>query len=326
MVKNVLTVMTFFCTLVSLEAKHAIILVHGAFAAKNSWMHSTSKFYKAIQKTTNSLTKIESFYWDQPFEGIFAFEKITAAKKLADLVLKLKGTGYNHIEVYAHSYGGQIAAIASQLLSSDNEKLEIILQKEKIDKTNISPEVSDSYQQANRFFQEKKREVKEHLTKTPVFVRQSQNSYCINIIHTFAMPHHDMIFRTDMNSVEYLLNWWSRDPRAQNLVGSFKLFTDHTRSCNLEYIISEEQQHNDGWISVIFDSIAHVILETIGLIKKPNNLAQYSKILGKWLPALPWTIAAENLNNFENFSFKNDGIIEFSLNQHKPPCYRSEIR
>ena len=154
MLKQVFIGLTLFVNLSLLEAKQAIILVHGAFTAKNTWMQPNSKFYKTLQKTSNSLAHIESFYWDQPFEGIFAFEKINAGKKLADLVIKLRNTGYNHIEVYAHSYGGHVVAIASQLLSSENGKLEIIIQKEKTNKTHTSLEASDEYQEAHKLFQD----------------------------------------------------------------------------------------------------------------------------------------------------------------------------
>lgn len=307
-------------------ARHAIILIHGAFSAKNTWMVSGGKFYKAIQKATNDLATIKSFFWDQPFHGIFAFEKIDAAKKLADLIIDLRKSGHTLIDIYAHSYGGHVTSIASQLLNNNQGKLEISLNPKSMDVTrsiNLKKDVNE-YPIANIYFMQAYKEIQQKVQQLKIHTRSGVSEYFINIVHTLGTPNEEAYFHANMSTIAYLINGWSKGDITQGIVGDHKLAVDHERSTNLEYLIPEQHQDNDGWLDMIGDLANKIFFEPIGWDMSPNHLEMRSRIVGKWLPDIPFILMNEKINGFENFTFQQDGIIEFSLDKHLPPSYRVE--
>ncbi|MBY0353949.1 hypothetical protein K2W90_06310 [Candidatus Babeliales bacterium] len=472
----------------SLCAKNAIVLTHGAFAASNTWMLPGSTFYSNVEQATNGNADIYPYYWEQPFGGLFDIEKINAAKELATLVIMLKASGYDKISIIAHSYGGHVAAIASQLLNESKTSIETTECKREIDSRDITdafnkfnnniknfrqafyiahqqieqtasllkslhllptatrepeletepveqpapeitqelatptiqaitqtetleqevpgieevaiaqelqileaavapvepeaPTTQETISTVNEEIQSIEQELAEALpaqqasieeeislvqtqiaqevvqetapTETQVIeevqipetneianqdaatteiiniiteiqttsdIHDNQpatHDYYIDIVYTLVTPTEEIEFPMDMDTVHYVINGWSAGDPLQELLGGQKIDINPNRAVNLEFLIPENEQDNDWWLTLLMDFMNWLLgYQTTS----PNHMEMRSSIIGRWLPQIPFELQALGINGFENFTFEKDGILTFDQDPEKPPFY-----
>jgi len=319
--------------------KHAIILTHGAFSEEDTWFKKGGSFYHEIEKSTRNTIDIFPFSWQQPFYGLLDFEKINAARELACMVLCLKKSGYDHIQIYAHSYGGHVTKIASQLLSENQNDLGIIdAQSISLIKATHPLTTTHDYQIINASFKQAKTDIKALLQEVRSTTnRDTENTdkpietdkpheYLIDVVHTLGTPNEEIAFNADMSVIEYMFNGWARGDWVQKFVGSHKLPEPrHERTVNLEYCIAPElQDSNVGWWDTIRDALDYINILPSNFsffTQGANHIEIRGKIVARWLPFIPFGLMEERLHGFENFSFEHNGILHFSQDKQLPPFY-----
>ncbi len=313
-----------------LHAQDAIILTHGAFAASNTWMLPGSAFYKNVELATKNTADIYPYYWEQPFGGLFDIEKINAAKELATLVIMLKASGYDKISIIAHSYGGHVTALASQLLNANKPSIEVVdttQQPSARIATDALIYSNDNEQSFNQNFCNAQQQIAQtsSLLKTfdalPTATRTEQDgqNYYINIVYTLATPTDPVEFPIDTTTVQYIINGWSENDLVQELVSGQKITINPSRAINLEFFIPENEQDTEGFWNIMLDFINWLL----GYEQEasPDHIEMRSSIIGRWLPKVPFELQAQGINGFENFTFEKDGILTFDQNPELPPFY-----
>lgn len=312
-----------------LHAQDAIILTHGAFAASNTWMLPGSAFYKNIEIATKNTADIYPYYWEQPFGGIFDIEKINAAKELATLVIMLKASGYDKISIIAHSYGGHVAALASQLLNANKPSIEIVDTTQQPNAriaTDALMSSNDNEQSFNQTFCTAQQQIAQTSSLLKTFdalpttrAEQANQNYYVNIVYTLATPTDPIEFPIDTTTVQYIINGWSQADLVQELMGGQKIPLTPSHAINLEFLIPENEQDGEGFWNIVLDFINWLL----GCEQEasPDHVEMRSSIIGRWLPKVPFELQAQSINGFENFTFEKNGVLTFNPNPELPPFY-----
>ena len=108
----------------SLNAQNALFLAQGANDTGEWWMQPGTSFYDTLAPEASAKNyEIIPFSWGQlpePLGGIWYTDMLDDAKALAFQIIDKKAAGAEKISIIAHSNGGHMAQIASQLLDPNS--------------------------------------------------------------------------------------------------------------------------------------------------------------------------------------------------------------
>lgn len=93
------------------------IIIHGTWSANSDWYAPGGDFFDTLEKSTPNDTAIVPFRWNGNNNH---FERIKAAHSLVKLI-QTYDQATTYVYIIAHSHGGNIATLASQILAQDSE-------------------------------------------------------------------------------------------------------------------------------------------------------------------------------------------------------------
>jgi hypothetical protein len=92
------------------------ILIHGTWGNKSEWYTPHGSFYKILEKAVQQINyKVISYTWSGSFDHNC---RLLAGNILAKLIQSYPANTI--INIVSHSHGGNVAAIASQVLAADS--------------------------------------------------------------------------------------------------------------------------------------------------------------------------------------------------------------
>ena len=106
------------CITVPTSSSHTgvVIIVHGTWANESAWCAPGSEFFEAVEQTAIKLEqKVISYFWQG--HNTHA-SRLHAAKGLAKLIQSYPSS--MNITLVAHSHGGNVCMLCSQLLAQDS--------------------------------------------------------------------------------------------------------------------------------------------------------------------------------------------------------------
>ena len=276
-----------------------IIITHGVFGLESSWYKQGGDFYEAVNKVATQTNKeVISFSWKQPLGGVSHKERFDAGKELAKLVIDLTSKGEKEIIAIGHSYGGHVIKAASQILAV---ALDYQVITAPVLVANRIPQ--DLTLDEKEFFKKACEEIREYKDKKN-FSKDLKKEYLLDAVYTLGTPLDLSDYYANMNVIQFLFNIYSEGDIAQDLVGGVILpLPRHERAVNLNITVEA-----GGWFGT----------------EKPTHLGMHAEEIGKWILLIPFYLMEEMIGNFNKFSFKYDGKINFKRNRN--PFYTTNYQ
>ena len=260
-----------------------IFLLHGSFAAENSWYREGGVFHTPLKKEADKHGhEIIPFCWS----GCYTSKGIIEASY--NLIEKLA----HHINdeeviVIGHSNGGNVLAYATALLKAavqlahSPEKIEALVENLT---QNFNDEETRSIQQPSPQMLvtaalQKLAPLMPTITKGP-----TKRKYFISSMFLLGTPINTKRFAIDMDMVKHVYNIHSENDYVQTLAGSAKL-PSHKRVANL-----------------------HLTFEHDSETFNPNHYELHSPLMGTWILSIPQAIKDQQTHK-HRFVLKDGEII-----------------
>jgi len=259
---------------------------------------------------------MERFNWKQTTFGLTHQEKIKAAKKFVERKMALvKEEGVTNFVDVAHSYGGHMVAIASQMLG-------VLFERAKEEETkniakgllaNLSEKLKDLLKDSSELFDKCCDELWEKY-KDDITTIVSNKGHIGFIKQAFILgsplwydgePEPFNMFEYNLEVIGSVYNCYSVGDLVQNIAGDQLLpeeATDTGRAFNLRFKVEESGRFTK--ISKLFSYFAR-------LLHQPTHFEMYSKPVVSDLLTIPSLVEAAAENNPTFFQSCDGGSIEF---------------
>jgi len=321
-----ITIFVLFLFLYVSRAHAVIILVHGSFATLSTWWKPHGPFYDELEKQAAGFKqKVISFSWSGIPQDA---QIISGAEALAKTILSYPAD--EEIILIGHSHGGNVINFASHLLHDWLGEIfaarpyttisSIITQAYNsmlpgLNLQNSAPVVHNLNQPQDYTITTKQHKnnpvfktvmnaisrIENHKLTHRARNKTSNKRFMLDKVYILGTPVHTEKYPPQMKVIKNFFNLYSTGDFIQPIFGLYKrTYPLHERLVNLS-----------------------VSIQDTGNFLRPNKPQHYelhSPIIAQWLLAIPETLQAQKLGNFEKFSFNKNGALFFS-HKHAPFYY-----
>jgi len=307
-----------------------VILVHGSFATLSTWCKPKGLFYQELEKQAALIHQnLIPFSWSGiPKDS----EIVQGAEALVRTILSYPAD--EEIILIGHSHGGNVINFASHLLhdcltemlhvTSHNTISSIIMQTYhsfSLDNqitlpTNEPKPSSQNMSFLQDYLPTTKGKKSKTLFKTVMNAinrvehyklqhkemnpNKKMKQYIIEKVYTLGTPVHAKKYPPQMKVIKTFVHLYSVADFIQPVFGLYKrTYPMHERMVNLSV-----SMHGKG--NFLFPH-------------KPKHDELHDPLIAQWILAIPETLQAQKLGNFENFFYEQNGYIHFE--QGKTPLY-----
>jgi hypothetical protein len=303
-----------------LSVRAVVILVHGTFGADSSWCRPGGDFYNNLEAECAVINQhLIPFTWTGALSNR---ARVQAAEALARVVLSYPDD--EEQTLIGHSHGGNVIAIATQLLNSpfNNYLYDKEMPKEQVEKLtekhfsnlinmpydeltkSTTPQEKEAYKQD---MIKRLAEASRSIAKLRVVRHRSPTGAASNIAlikraYLIGTPIDVKRYMPDLAIVQEVHSFYSNGDRIQPVLGLYKqVFPKQDRVVNYRITI----EGSGGFWN-----------------DDPSHTETHLPVVAKWILSIPHAACEQKIGNFENYSPHCNGKIHFS--NDKPPVYEKD--
>ena len=283
-----------------------VILIHGTFASNEIWHRPGGDFYNELEKQANLINQnLIPFMWsgENNYQA-----RLKAAECLTKIILSYP---LNEIFILiAHSHGGNIINLTSQLLFDPLEELmsnytqeqlyaeitELINQNYETICLGKTKSIFDIEKEKGKYFEEISlfidtyKNIRKGRTKTLQYKNAFEKKYLIDAAYLLGAPIDENIYSPNMSIIKTLYNLYSSNDFIQPVLGYYhQSLTNYERIINLQITLKG---------------------------KSPSHSNLHDPAIARWLLSIPERI--EPSINKINFEKDNLELIRKLQSSEKP--------
>ena len=234
-----------------------VILIPGTFATNSSWWQPGGNFFQELEQQANKNDHVVvPFYWSG---ALGTTARIQAAELLAKLLLSYAEK--EPIIVIAHSHGGNVVNIASQMIHQ--AKVGPIIQA-------AEPEhlIAEAIQRLALLFEEHKQLALPKPKPTP-----PQENRLIAHVFLLGTPVNTTVYAPNMETIEQLYNIYSPADGIQQVLGLYnQCYPSFNRITNIQLVLElKDSTYDPGHSGLHAPIVAQHILSLPTLIASQND-------------------------------------------------------
>ena len=263
-----------------------VILIPGTFATNSSWWQPGGNFFQELEQQANKNDHVVvPFYWSG---ALGTTARIQAAELLAKLLLSYAEK--EPIIVIAHSHGGNVVNIASQMIhqakvgpiiqaaeppslfSSLFHMMTKAQQKEKtqsdVNEEELEHQIAEAIQRLALLFEEHKQLALPKPKPTP-----PQENRLIAHVFLLGTPVNTTVYAPNMETIEQLYNIYSPADGIQQVLGLYnQCYPSFNRITNIQLVLElKDSTYDPGHSELHAPIVAQHILSLPTLIASQND-------------------------------------------------------